>query len=537
MKQNELVKLAAEIDEALKNNQLDVAEVRAEAMVRFNRSAGLAYKGVVALRREEFEKAEEYLVESFQLNPKQNLALANLIPTYIKKRDFKKAVAFGEQAFAVMPKNQSVCINYAAALLQEQQYLKALEILKPHHDTVNPNVSILSGMISCYRSLFMKEEADELLQVAEEHFGDKHEIIRLKADTLAERSPHEALKTFKAALEVNPDNIATMWNMSLVQLRLGEFQEGWINYDNGLLPEVGKIGRPLPKLFEGASRIIDSNVIDKSKWTFAACEQGIGDQVLFLGVLNQFLQEFPKTALIAEKRFQPILKRSFPGLSVFSYGAAPLIASNPDLANGFYPIGSMQKKYRSTKENFLSHREPYLVPEKVKVEKYREILLKKTGAKKIIGFSWKGGYWERAQKTKTLEIELWDPIFKRDDVIFVSLQYGEVAKEKEYLNSRYKNVRWIDGIDFKKDLDSWFSLICACDDVISVSTALVHFAGAAGRSVHLLLSERGAPFIWGLEDDYSIAYPDIKIYRKNTSQTNEEFFSLVASSALPEVSK
>ena len=52
MKQNELVKLAAEIDEALKNNQLDVAEVRAEAMGRFNRSAGLAYKGVVALRRE-----------------------------------------------------------------------------------------------------------------------------------------------------------------------------------------------------------------------------------------------------------------------------------------------------------------------------------------------------------------------------------------------------------------------------------------------------------------------------------------------------
>lgn len=534
MKQNELVKLAAEIDEALKLNQIDSADTKADSLLRFNRSAGLAYKGVVALRREQFDKAEEYLVESFQLNPKQNLALANLIPAYIKKRDFKKAVAFGEQAFEVMPKNQSVCINYAAALLQEQQYTKALEILKPHHDPAQPNVSVLSGLISCYRSLFMKEEADQLLKLAEEHFGDKHEIIRLKADTLAERSPQEALETFKAALEINPDNVATLWNMSLVQLRLGEFKEGWINYDNGLLPEVGKIGRPLPKLFEGARRIIDSDTIDPNKWTFAACEQGIGDQVLFLGVLNQFRKDFPKTALVAEKRFQPILKRSFPGLPVFNYGAAPMIASNPDLANGFFPIGSMQKKYRSSKEDFLAHREAYLVPDKAKLEKYREVLLKQTGAKKIVGFSWKGGYWERAQKTKTLEIELWDPIFRRDDVIFVSLQYGEVSKEKDYLSARFKNVRWIDGIDFKKDLDSWFSLMCACDDVISVSTALVHFAGAAGRSVHLLLSERGAPFIWGLEDDYSIAYPDIKIYRKNTSQTNEEFFSLVASKALPE---
>lgn len=171
------------------------------------------------------------------------------------------------------------------------------------------------------------------------------------------------------------------------------------------------------------------------------------------------------------------------------------------------------------------------------MSKFRDVLLKKTGARHIIGFSWKGGYWERAQKTKTLDIELWDPIFRRDDVIFVSLQYGDVSREKEFLAARYKNIRWIDGLDFKKDLDGWFALICACDDIISVSTALVHFAGAAGRSVHLLLSERGAPFIWGLHDSFSIAYLDIKIYRKTLSQSNEDFFESVAVSALPKLSR
>ena len=179
MKQNELMKLAADADEALKNNLLDKALEISEVISRYNRSAGLAYKGVVALRKEDFDLAEELLLESFQLNAKQHLALANLIPTYIKKRDFKKAVAFGEQAHAAMPKNQSVCINFAAALLQEQSYSKALEILKPHLDLEKPNVSVLSGLISCYRSLFMKTEADEMLVIAEKHFGDKHEIIRL----------------------------------------------------------------------------------------------------------------------------------------------------------------------------------------------------------------------------------------------------------------------------------------------------------------------------------------------------------------------
>jgi Tfp pilus assembly protein PilF len=532
MSQNEMIKLAAQADEALKSGNLAKADEVANTLLRLNRSAGLAYKGVVALRKEEYDQAEEFLLESFQLNGKQHLALANLIPTYIKKRDFKKAVAFGEQAYAAMPENQSVSINYAAALLQEQSYTKALDVLKPHYNRNEPNVSILSGLISCYRSLFMKSEADELLAVAEEHFGDKHEIIRLKADTLAERSPQQALQAFQEALKKDPENIATRWNMSLVQLRLGDFESGWINYDNGLLPEVGKIGRPLPKLFEGAQRITDMSTIDPKKWTFAVCEQGIGDQVLFLGVLNQFLADFPNTALIAEKRMRPILVRSFPNLPVYSYGSGPMLASNPDICNGFVPIGSFQKKYRSSREQFINHRHTYLSPDEAKTQKFRDILLKKTGAQRIIGFSWKGGYWERAQKTKTLDIELWDPIFEKQDTIFVSLQYGDVAKEKDYLAKKFKNIRWIDGLDFKKDLDGWLALMCACDDIVSVSTALVHFAGAAGRSVHLLLSDRGAPFIWGLEDDFSIAYPDIKIYRKKPDQENDVFFSGVAQRVL-----
>jgi tetratricopeptide (TPR) repeat protein len=532
MKQDQLTKLANEADASLKIGDLIKAEDLANNIIRYNRSAGLAYKGIIHLRREEFEKAEESLLESFQLNAKQHLALANLIPTYLKKRDFKKAVAFGEQAIKVMPTNQSVCVNYAAALLQEQAYDKALEVLLPMHDDNKPILPIISGLISCYRSLFRKTEAEAMLVIAEKYFGDKPEILRLKADSLAELNPIEALNAFQEVLKINPNNIATLWNMSLVQLRLGQFKDGWINYDNGLLPEVGKIGRPLPKLFEGANQIVNLERIDPEKWTFAVCEQGIGDQILFLGVLNQFLLDYPKSILIAEKRLTALLNRSFPSVPIYSFGAGPFVATNSKICNGYIPIGSIQKKYRGCREDFLINRNTYLTPDKTKVDKFRELLLQKTGAKKIVGFSWKGGYWERAQKTKTLDIEMWDPIFRQDDVIFVSLQYGEVAKEKAYLKSRFMNIRWIEGLDFKKDLDGWLALACACDDIISVSTALVHFAGAAGRSVHLLLSDKGGPFIWGLDEVSSIAYPDIKIYRKKLAQSTESFFEEVASKAL-----
>jgi ADP-heptose:LPS heptosyltransferase len=248
--------------------------------------------------------------------------------------------------------------------------------------------------------------------------------------------------------------------------------------------------------------------------------------------MNQFLQDFPKTILISEKRLKPIFERSFPKTPVYSYGVGPLIATNTALINGYIPIGSFQKKYRSNVDGFLGNRIPYLKPLQEKVEAYRELLLEKTGAKKIVGFSWKGGFWERSQATKTMAIDLWDPILSKKDVIFVSLQYGNTDEEKKRLAEKYQNIRWIEGIDFKKDLDSWFALICACDDIISVSTALVHFAGAAGKSVHLLLSDRGAPFIWGLTGKTSIAYQNVKIYRKEADQDYSEFFEDVATSAL-----
>ncbi len=532
MKNNEIYRLGKLAEDAIKENNIPNLIEAANSILKINRSAGLAYLGVASLRKDEYELAEKYLLESFQINGKQHLALANLIPTYIKLRDFKKAVAFGEQAFEVLPKNQSVAINYAAALLQEQSFDKAVDVVLPHLDEVNPNSAVISGLISAYRSLFNRDEADRLLLIAEQHFGEKHEIIRIKADTLAERDPVEAIKYFRAALDKEPNNVATKWNMSLVQLRLGEFQEGWINYDCGLLPEVGKIGRPLPKLFEGSKCIVSTDEIDPEKWTFAVCEQGIGDQVMFLGVMPRFLSDYPKSILIAEKRFMPILRRSFPNMPVYPYGAGPLLASNESLVNGYMPIGSIQKTYRSTKEQFMDIRQSYLKPDEVLVNKFRQTLLEKTGAKRIVGFSWKGGFWERAQKTKTMEIDLWDPIFRNQETIFVSLQYGEVSKEKAHLASKFNNIRWIDGIDFKKNLDSWFALMCACDEIISVSTALVHFAGAAGKSVNLLLSDRGAPFIWGLKDNYSIVYPNIKIHRKSLQENNDVFFEKVADKAL-----
>lgn len=526
----DLKKIVSDIEICLKKKQLRKARTLAKALEACNVSAGLAYLGVIALREGKVDEAERCLTESYTVNEKQILALVNLVPVYLKLKNAKKAIAYGEIAMEVVKDNQQLTFNYVSALISDQQYQKAIDIFEPLHDPDKPNLVILSGLISSYKSIFKTDKAFEYIAQAEKAFPDNASVGKIKADAMVEKDPLKALAQFKKTLASSKANkVQTAWNMSLLQLRCGEFEEGWVNYDHGLSSIVGKIGRPLPKVFNDVPMITDCDLLDKDKWTVAVCEQGIGDQVLFLGALNQFKKEYDKLILICERRLMPIYKRSFPEIPVFEYGFGQMMRGQLNTMNGIVPIGSIQKRYRSSRIDFERNNVAYIKPNIEITEKYRKALIEKIGKKRIIGFSWKGGYWERAQRTKTIDIELWEPFFKRNqDAVFVCLQYGDVTKEKKYLASRYNNIRFIDGLDFKKDIDGWVALANACDEIISVSTALVHFAGAAGKRIHLLLSDLGNPFIWGLNDTRGICYPDVPIYRKRKEQSTEDFFIGVA---------
>ena len=56
--------------------------------------------------------------------------------------------------------------------------------------------------------------------------------------------------------------------------------------------------------------------LDPEKWTLVVVEQGIGDQVLFLSVMEEAIQEFKNIFFIIEARMKTIIERSFPGLQV-----------------------------------------------------------------------------------------------------------------------------------------------------------------------------------------------------------------------------
>jgi hypothetical protein len=99
------------------------------------------------------------------------------------------------------------------------------------------------------------------------------------------------------------------------------------------------------------------------------------------------------------------------------------------------------------------------------------------------------------------------------------LQYGDVERECQELRNHGTELYTFPQIDFKKDLDSWLTIAAACDGIISVSTALVHFAGAIGQKVAMVLPEKQGPWIWGVSDKSSIVYKYVHIYRRMPAES------------------
>ena len=98
----------------------------------------------------------------------------------------------------------------------------------------------------------------------------------------------------------------------------------------------------------------------------------------------------------------PILKRSFPEISIGGPGMTYTWENSPLEKNGYIPLGSLPGRYRKSVQCFSKGRMPFLRADKTKYEKYRKMFLEKAAGRPIIGVSWKGGYWAIQKKQKPL---------------------------------------------------------------------------------------------------------------------------------------
>ena len=104
----------------------------------------------------------------------------------------------------------------------------------------------------------------------------------------------------------------------------------------------------------------------------------------------------------------------------------------------------------------------------------------------------------------------------QDDVIFVSLQYGETSSALEYWSKEDIHVINDETINPLKNMDMWLSQVGACDAVLSVANTTIHGSGGLGIPTLCLLSQYSD---WRWFDDsvvdQSYWYPSVGIARES----------------------
>jgi Flp pilus assembly protein TadD len=477
--------------------------------------------------------AESFYRRSCAEDNAEAVVFANLGKVLIGTGRYREAAEFLERAFKDMPTDHKVIGDLLTSLLDGNRHDRALEIISTLPQKLRFDRFVRLGESAALRASGKREQAMALLEKLIQQYPTDALVHRMLGDTIGEISSELSLEHYDLALKYASSSrnkgalFTTQWNMSLHLLRLRDFARGWQFYEAGLTREVGTMGRKLPPNLYSVKRADTLEKFVDDKWTIVLVEQGIGDQILFLSALQDALDEFKRIILLCEPRLAPIVKRSFPNVVIGMPGLIEFIGSNGFVADGFVPLGSFMRRYRPTVDTFVANRRGFLVVDQKRYKSYRTKLLERARGRPIVGISWKGGFWENQQRNKAIEIEHWEPVFKRNAMV-VNLQYGDVSQESEWARARGHELFSIDGIDFKENLDEWLTLAAACDGIVSVSTALVHFAGACGQKVGVVMPERQGPWIWGVNDKRSIVYPNVYLYRMQAGESRRDLIERVA---------
>ena len=313
----------------------------------------------------------------------------------------------------------------------------------------------------------------------------------------------EARIFYKKAIELDPENNQLLTNFSHLELALENYRQGWQLFESRWkvknLKQIPLIStKPELKSFEV-----------KNKKILIWGEQGLGDHILYSTILVDALKTKNEFLVVIDKRLIDLYKRSFKEFENVCFLDR---TDNEDLYDFHLPIGSLGKFFRNSKQDFLEQKIPLLVSDK----EYTEALKNKIKSEKkyVCGISWMSKNLDFGS-IKSMCLEDLQSVISLPDINFVDLQYGDTKKEKKEFKDKFGHelIEMTD-IDNFNDISKLAALINACDFVITTSNVTAHLAGALNKKTYLIVPfVEGKIWYWGINEDSSLWYPSIKIFR------------------------
>jgi tetratricopeptide (TPR) repeat protein len=306
------------------------------------------------------------------------------------------------------------------------------------------------------------------------------------ADMLGDEGDRSAARTlYDQALKLEPKNAQARLNRAVLHLLDGNLKDGWRDYAArieiaGKVPEIKKSTEQRLAPWTGGSL--------KGKRLLVRCEQGVGDQVLFVSLIPDLLArakaEGGSVILECEPRLAPLFDRSFPGVAVkpavIRSEGGRIVADHGWLkaaggANAAVLMGDLPRTLRGSLDKFPAPH-AFLVPDPGEVTHWKNIV-----GEDAIGICWRSGKLGGGRAQAYAPLENWGRFLRSIESPIVSLQYDGAPDEIAALE-RFSGRKIIvpDGIDQKNELDRACALMAALRLVISAPTAVSWLSAGAG---------------------------------------------------------
>jgi tetratricopeptide (TPR) repeat protein len=487
-------------------------------------------RGHVLWRLKRSEEALESLDRALALKPDYVDALCNRGNALVELQRLEEALASYDEALAISPKDAPALNNRANVLWGLERRDEAMQDYDRALALAPDDLSILKDRGSALADLHRNEEALACFDRALELKPDDPYFLFKRGGALAQLKRHEealdcfdrafamdpgdidalgnrgnalsalqrhaeAIASYDQALAINPESPTTHWNRGCTLLRIGDYEQGWKEYEWRFKLKTSPVplpGFPQPRWF-GDQPI-------EGKTVLLYWEQGFGETIQFVRYVPLLTARGAKVIL----RVQPELKNLLAGDD-----AVTVISTNEDLPpfDLHSPLMSLPLAFK-TRLDTIPAKTPYLFATQERLNAWRERLPQSSLPRVAIG--WAGNPNFPGDRSRSPGLPPLLPLLSVPGVQFISLQKDLRAGDEELLHQCPQVIHLGDQLEDFSDTAAIMSLV---DLVICSDTAPVHLAGALGEPVWVLL-ERSPDWRWMFERTDNPWYPTARLFRQ-----------------------
>jgi len=448
----------------------------------------------------EYTKAYECMEKILDKKTSDPEFISNFSVICLRLNLIEKAEYLINFSIKIQPENIIYHLNLAGIYNIKEDYLKSLETIKIALK-INPLHAGTYGLfgitlIKIGENSAARDALEIALTIDPTYLEAKFNLASLE---VKDGNTEKAISLYESLIHQRTNDInsvsleAIKFNLSGLYLSEGKLELGWEFVEFGFHPQVPPEYRRNPGRTFNKKRW--GGVAEKGKTILVWREQGVGDEIIYLGCLPDLIDTGMQIIVETDERLITLLSRSFPSC-LFREQKYDLNSHDkkPHIEDYDFqiPVGSLPGLFRKTIDSF-DDKNPYLLPNEELIEKYKQLLSNVSFNSLRIGICWRSGYLNPERNIEYTKLPDWGPIFSIKNVDFINLQYSECEQELLEAESLFdvKIIRWPD-LDLKNDFDSTCALMANLDLVVTVGTAVNPLAASIGIPV-FLMSGQGWP--------------------------------------------